>query len=280
MRKPIDEIADKLADEVRSDPSGAKSLAHLLVVVPTAQSGRRLRLKLAARFGALIPPEIRLPQQLLVDEGAEIAGRTDELVAFQEALGEKGSLDIAAQFSDIRGILGGNALSFADVANRIGGILTDETADFEIERWKGFAELETRYLAALAKRGKTDRIVAMKSVIADPPHLEGVEKVVIAYVLDPIPAMWQILETLKSRDKIEVKEIGPTTSQTSQTLQTSFPLEHHWGQAQFTLGNRQSCASPSSCRAQAPLRQSGNQNNFPKRFGRTGKIKFSFLDSK
>ena len=221
MKKPIDEIADKLADEVRSDPSGAKSLAHLLIVVPTAQSGRRLRLKLAARFGALIPPEIRLPQQLLVDEGVEIAGRTDELVAFQEALGEKGSLDIAAQFSDIRGILGGNALSFADVANRIGGILTDETADFEIERWKGFAELETRYLAALAKRGKTDRIVAMKSVIADPPHLESVEKVVIAYVLDPIPAMWQILETLKSRDKIEVKEMGPTTSQTSQTLQTS-----------------------------------------------------------
>ena len=234
MRKPIDEIADKLADEVRSDPSGAKSLAHLLVVVPTAQSGRRLRLKLAARFGALIPPEIRLPQQLLVDEGAEIAGRTDELVAFQEALGEKGSLDIAAQFSDIRGILGGNALSFADVANRIGGILTDETADFEIERWKGFAELETRYLAALAKRGKTDRIVAMKSVIADPPHLEGVEKVVIAYVLDPIPAMWQILETLKSRDKIEVKEIGPTTSQTSQTLQTSqtFPCATAAGEAE------------------------------------------------
>ena len=221
MKKPIDEIADKLADEVRSDPSGAKSLAHLLIVVPTAQSGRRLRLKLAARFGALIPPEIRLPQQLLVDEGAEIAGRTDELMAFQEALGEKGSLDIAAQFSDIRGILGGNALSFADVANRIGDILTDETADFEIERWKGFAELETRYLAALAKRGKADRIVAMKSVIADPPHLEGIEKIVIAYVLDPIPAMWQILETHKSRDKIEVKEIGPTTSQTSQTLQTS-----------------------------------------------------------
>ena len=65
MKKPIDEIVDRLADEVRSDPSGAKSLAHLLVIVPTAQSGRRLRLKLAERMGAVIPPEIRLPQQLL-----------------------------------------------------------------------------------------------------------------------------------------------------------------------------------------------------------------------
>ena len=228
MKKPIDEIADRLADLVRPDPSGAKSLAHLLVVVPTAQSGRRLRLKLAERFGAIVPPEIKLPQQLLEDgrretkdERGEIAGRTDELLAFQEALGEKGSLDVAAQFSDIRGILGGNALTFADVAKRIGDILPDETADFEIERWKGFAGLEERYLAALAKRGKTDRIVAMKEVIADPPRLDGIEKIVLAYVLDPIPAFRQVVEKLRSREKVEVEEIGPTTSQTSRALQTS-----------------------------------------------------------
>ncbi|MBR2713473.1 MAG: PD-(D/E)XK nuclease family protein, partial [Kiritimatiellae bacterium] len=220
VKKPIDEVVDKLADEVRSDPSGAKSLAHLLVVVPTAQSGRRLRLKLAERLGALIPPTVKLSQQLLVDEDAEIAGRTDELLAFQEALGEKGSLDIAAQFSDIRGILGGNALTFADVADRIGEILTDETADFEIERWKGFAELEESYFAALAKRGKTDRIVAMKKVIADPPRLEGIEKVIVAYVLDPIPAVKQVLANLQAKSKLEVEELECSTFQTSQTPQT------------------------------------------------------------
>ena len=99
MRKPIDEIVDRLAAEIRSDPSGAKSLAHLLVIVPTAQSGRRLRLKLAERMGAVIPPSIKLPQQLLGerdqgsgigDQGVVVAGRTDELVAFQEALGKLG----------------------------------------------------------------------------------------------------------------------------------------------------------------------------------------------
>ena len=234
MKKPIDEVVERLADLVRLDPSGAKSLAHLVVIVPTAQSGRRLRLKLAERFGAVVPPEIRLPQQLLEEreqgtgngeQGLEIAGRTDELVAFQEALGEKGSLDVAAQFSDIRGILGGNALTFADVADRIGDVLTDETADFEVERWKSFAELEERYFAALAKRGKTDRIVAMKKVIADPPRLEGIEKVVIAYVLDPIPAFRQVLSNLQSKSKVEVEEIGSGTFQTSQTFQTfqTFP---------------------------------------------------------
>ena len=234
MKKPIDEVVERLADLVRLDPSGAKSLAHLVVIVPTAQSGRRLRLKLAERFGAIVPPAIKLPQQLLEEreqgtgngeQGLEIAGRTDELVAFQEALGEKGSLDVAAQFSDIRGILGGNALTFADVADRIGDVLTDETADFEVERWKSFAELEERYFAALAKRGKTDRIVAMKKVIADPPRLEGIEKVVIAYVLDPIPAFRQVLSNLQSKSKVEVEEIGSGTFQTSQTFQTfqTFP---------------------------------------------------------
>ena len=231
MKKPIDEIVDRLAAEIRPDPSGAKSLAHLLVIVPTAQSGRRLRLKLAARFGAVIPPSIKLPQQLLGerdqgsgigDQGVVVAGRTDELVAFQEALGEKGSLDVAAQFSDIRGILGGNALMFADVADRIGDILTDETADFEIERWRGFAELEARYLAALEKRGKTDRIVAMKKVIADPPRLEGIERIVLAYVLDPIPAFRQVLANLQAKSKVEVEEIGKGTGNWEQGTGLAF----------------------------------------------------------
>ena len=221
-RKPVEEIAawlcrdEKAGGCLRTGAEGVRSLGHVLVVVPTAQSGRRLRLKLAERLGAVVPPEIRLPPQLLErrdqgsgirDQGAEIATRSDELVAFLEALGEKGTLDVAAQYADIRGILGGNALTFADVAERIGGILTDETADFEVERWQGLAELEGRYLAALANRGKTDRIVAMKDVIADPPRLEGIERIVLACLLDPLPAMRQVVERLRARDGVAVDEL-------------------------------------------------------------------------
>ena len=219
-RMPVEEIAAWLCrDErdggcLRTGAEGVRSLGHALVVVPTAQSGRRLRLKLAERLGAVVPPEIRLPQQLL--EGREagsgkrekvIATRSDELVAFLEALGERGSLDVAAQYADIRGILGANALSFADVAARIGDILTDETADFEVERWQGLAELERRYLAALARRGKADRIESMKLAIADPPRLEGVERIVLACLLDPLPAMRQVVERLRERDEVAVVEL-------------------------------------------------------------------------
>ena len=210
MKKPIDEIADRLAERVRTDASGAKSLGHLLVVVPTAQSGRRLRLKLAERLGAFMSPEIRLPPQLVVPDAPEIAGRADELLAFREALGEKGSLDAAAQFSDIRGILGANALSFADVAAKVGTILTDEVADVEVARWQELAELERRYRAALATRGKKDRIAAMKERLADPPQLNGIETIVLAGLLDPLPALRSVVETYARRDRLEVVELLPS----------------------------------------------------------------------
>jgi len=214
--KPLDEIVERLTAHIRSDPSGARSLAHVLVLVPTAQSGRRLRLALANRLGALVPPTVRMAAQMFGNVGnvgsvgnVEVAGRSDEILAFHEALGAESSLDLAAQFSDIRSILGARALTFADVADKIGDILTDELADVEIERWQGLAEIEKRYLAALEKKGKTDRIVRMKETLADPPHLVGIETVVLAYLLDPLPAVRDLLAKISLRDKIEVEEIGP-----------------------------------------------------------------------
>ena len=209
-RKLVDEIADWLCGCVRKDPSGAKSLAHVLLVVPTAQSGRRIRMRLAARLGAAIPPTVILPQHLVTRaDDPTIAGRADQLMAFLEALGEKGTLDVATQFADIRGILGANALSFADVADRIGTILTDETADFEIERWRGFAEMERRYLAALEKRGKVDPVQAMKAAVAEPALPPETETIVCACLLDPLPAFRQALARLETRDAVRIVELTP-----------------------------------------------------------------------
>jgi len=46
-RKLVDEVVDWLCGKVVTDAVGVRSLAHLMVVVPTAQSGRNLRLCLA-----------------------------------------------------------------------------------------------------------------------------------------------------------------------------------------------------------------------------------------
>ena len=112
--KPVDAVADYLAEKAVLDDAGVMSLARILLVVPTAQSGRRIRLALARRFpSGLVPPVVRTPAHLVERDSDGEATRTDELVAFWEALGGKGTFDNAAQLADIRAILGAGALSFA-----------------------------------------------------------------------------------------------------------------------------------------------------------------------
>ena len=180
MKKPIETVVDSLAARVRVEPSGAKSLDHLLVVVPTAQSGRRLRQKLAERFGAVVPPLVKTPRGMMIDEDdPSLAGRTDELLAFVEAIegaGKKGegrsaeeNLRLARQLSDMRVVLSAKAVSFADVAEN----LKDDMPE-EADRWRRLAEIEGLYLAALERRGKKDRIFAMKDFRPSWPGIEEV----------------------------------------------------------------------------------------------------------
>ena len=195
---PVRAIADWLVREVRED-QGAKSLAHLLVVVPTAESGRRLRLELSRRFkSGVIPPAFRLPADWLRgDESEPIADRGDELLAFWEARGGTDeNFDSAAELADIRRILGANALSFADVAafltSEKGRALAPET---EAERWRSLKDLEAHYLESLAKRGLKDRISVAQMALAHPVLAPEVEQVVVAAVLDPLPAFERALES-------------------------------------------------------------------------------------
>ena len=163
MKKYLEQVVAVLAGKVRTDPSGAKSLAHVCAVVPTAQSGRRLRLALAERFGAVIPPDVRTPLTLLLDpDDPALATRTDEIAAFSAALGvtdgdRRTSLEQARQLADIRNVLLPRGLSFADVAEAIRVDLPEEA-----ERWRELAEVEKKFLAELERRGKKDRIETVK----------------------------------------------------------------------------------------------------------------------
>ena len=208
----LHQAVERLSALVRTSPCGAKSLAHVAVVVPTAQSGRRLRRALAEKFGALVPPLVKMPYGMLLDEAdPTLAGRTDELLAFADALDcpspgrearpVRNSADTprtgidrqsrreavarvvralaprpidqalvrARQLSDLRALLAPKALSFADVAELIKADLPEEA-----ERWRELAEIEVRYLDALARRGKRDRIAAMKAFKPDFPGIETI----------------------------------------------------------------------------------------------------------
>ena len=198
MKKPLDLVVDALSSRVRKDGSGALSLSHVLVVVPTAQSGRRLRLSLARRFsGGILPPLVCEPSRLLMPEDAAVAGRTEELAAFYEALGDKASIDVAAQLSDIRRTLGAKALFFSDIASSVVEKLKGEAGYSEEERWRSLAEIEERYFAALKRRGKTDRIEALKKNVASPVLPDEIEEVVLACLYDPPPVFAEYLAATK-----------------------------------------------------------------------------------
>ena len=190
----VDEIAEILLEEAMPGPP--LSLSHVAVVVPTAQSGRRLRLALAKKAGALLPPAVLTPPLLAGLSRDGLATRGDEIAAFHSALGVP--VEIAAQLSSVRAITGAAALSFADVAAR---------TEFEKERWADLAAKEEKFLAALAARGIGDRIAAQKEEIASPGiaaelRAKGVRKIVAADVADMLPAAKLVLEAL-GRDGFE-----------------------------------------------------------------------------
>lgn len=178
MTKPLAKAVAMLAERVARTPGGALSLAHVCAVVPTAQAGRRLRRALAERFGALVPPLVKTPGEMAVDTSdTSVAGRTDELAAFRDAIREEraagglsyatdpaADLERARQLSDMRSILSAGALTFADVAAR-----TDCMPEDESDRWAELASIERRYVDALARRGRRDRVFAMKEFKADFP---------------------------------------------------------------------------------------------------------------
>jgi hypothetical protein len=61
----VSAVAEWLATQLRVTPGGVTSLSHLLVIVPTRQAGRRLRLALAEQTGGCLPPLVRLPLQMI-----------------------------------------------------------------------------------------------------------------------------------------------------------------------------------------------------------------------
>ena len=68
----VEAASDWLVARAETVAEGAKSLERLLVIVPTAQSGRSLRLALARKaaergWGGIMPPAISMPDLLLVD---------------------------------------------------------------------------------------------------------------------------------------------------------------------------------------------------------------------
>lgn len=215
--KLVEAVVERLLREVETLPSGAQSLSHLLVVVPTAQAGRQLRLSLAKHSGgAVMSPDVKTPPALLTNSRIPrpIATAPLAMSVLLDVLKSHGNrlqedfpylfpreishpdgefyAETAFSLLDLWNELGENLLLMSDVVEKADGCLA--LPQTEIDRWRDLAKLEKEYLAALHRLGYCHDTEGKRDAVKCPILPPGVRKIVIANVLDPLPAMYRFVE--------------------------------------------------------------------------------------
>lgn len=236
-----------------------EALASMLVVVPTAQSGRRLRERLA-EAGGVLGPRVVTPAFFLEARRAAPAG--PELVAWVEVLEavadwkefagafprppgegeERGwAVALARSLAELRRHLQEAGMTIAMAAGRL-------KEGIEAERWSALAGLERRVERTLGGWGWRSKSVALAD---DRLVLPGdVEKVVVAGVCDPWPVVvrrWQELEV-----PVTILVGGPREAGVDEWGR---PREEEWLEGEFSWpdGERGSVQLGADPRQQAEL---------------------------
>jgi ATP-dependent helicase/nuclease subunit B len=202
-------------------------LARVLVVVPTKQSGRRLREALAehaaAHGQAVFPPRVVTPETLVApDPAAGVASRLESLLAWADVLHTAGpdefrevipveppardqawALRLAPVLLRLQSTLAEAGLRLADVAGRAG-------ADFpETERWRQLGALEEAFDGALAGRGLRDAQAA-KIAAARGAGGDDFAQVVLLGTPDPLPLALGALAARGGERPVDVVVFAPT----------------------------------------------------------------------
>jgi len=179
------------------------ALPSQLVLVPTAQGGRRLRESMAEKAGALLAPKIMTPGSLLRTANPAVAGDWIERVAWLETLEEisdwenHGALfpsppesgtdwasGLAAELTRLRHALQENGLTLAAAAR----ILQNTV---EAARWASLAALENPMERRLRTWGYQSR---SRVLAAGPPRPAEVASVVLAGVAGMPPLVERALD--------------------------------------------------------------------------------------
>ena len=226
-------------------------LSALLVIVPTRQSGRRLREALAgyaAGFGqAVFPPRVLTPEALFKSTAAGQASRFESLLCWGEVFrGTKledfravfpvdppgadfgWALRLAQEFVRLQSTLAEGGLRFGDVAARSGEGFSEH------ERWQQLAELEESYSAKLAAAGLRDGQADKIFCAENPPPLDGIEKIVLLATPDPSPLALRVLAAHARTIAVDVAIYAPA-SEAAGFDAWGRPLDEFWAQRELLL---------------------------------------------
>lgn len=206
---------------------GPLDLSRSLVVVPTRQSGRRLREALAIHAAtknqAVFPPRVLTPEALIsLNSGEAVASRAEGLLAW---VGVFSTIDLnafrdvfpvdpparnfawahrlAQTFTRLQATLAEAGLQLGDVPAKV------DPGFFEIERWIQLGRLERLFEQDLAAHRlnapQAARIAAAQT--AEPPA--GIERVVLCATPDPIPLALHWLSSRAATLTVEILVFAP-----------------------------------------------------------------------
>lgn len=219
---------------------GPLDLSDRLVIVPTRQSGRRLREALAgfaARRGAAVfPPKVMLPEALLAPTPADAAAaKLDSLLAWVQvflavelddfravfpvdppARSVTWAMRLAEEFVRLQRALAESGLRLGDVARRAGEGFP------EVERWDQIGKLERRHDEALGNVGLRDAsaariaraaevVTAERLSLGADGRLAGVRRVQVIAAPDPQPLALDALALLARECPVEIVVFAPET---------------------------------------------------------------------
>lgn len=209
---------------------GPLDLSTVLVIVPTRQSGRRLREALAehaaARNSAVLAPRVVLPEDLLAPAdgapAAAVASALETQLAWAEVL-RAADLEefravfpvdpparhfawaarLATQLQRLQATLGENGLRLCDVVRRAGDSLP------EIERWTQLAELEHRCDVVLKGCGRIDPQAARIATARSLPLPAGITRIVLLATPDPLPLAIGVLTEFARTLPVDIAVFAP-----------------------------------------------------------------------
>ena len=237
----------------------APDLSSLAIIVPTAESGRRLRASLARAAGpsGLLSPHIITPEELItwsLPHGTPLAGRGELLAAWAAVLTNLSLPDwrdlfpidpvhqdhawatqSAADLLKLRRTLEEGARDFAAAATDLG------PAHPEAARWQALARLEALATTRLQSAAWRDPSTVRRAAALAPLLPEGVNRLVLAGVPDSIRLVRLALESLEARAAANITVIIHAPLALADTFDPwGRPLPSLWNQRPIALphGNR------------------------------------------
>lgn len=227
-KKPISILsAEKLISYQKKGKYHAIDLSHILVVIPTKQSGRLLEselLKIAEKQEmVLFPPEFKTPLNLL-ELPEESPNSLDEQTSMMEAISsfiklpylfpqgipkmDNGRFDAAKTICTLRSTLAEQGLSIADAEKN------EVIQQNEPERWKDLTKLETKYKEILNRRGYIDRTEALIKASHNATE-KKYDKVIVVSVPDPLPLAINALIKISNDTDVEIWINAPDSEKDS-----------------------------------------------------------------